>query len=145
MKLSKRTSIVTAIASGLLLAGAAVAPVASAAPTPPNCTFHAGKTTCIKTSQSSAIFIYSGAYRLLPPDTAIFDGITARQICGGSDFVNAVGEYPGDGLNVTTTTITTTVRHGLNGGVISRSSTSDAPTWTLIAGDGTPGWVCYIG
>ena len=73
MKLSKRTSIVTAIASGLLLAGAAVAPVASAAPTPPNCTFHAGKTTCITTSQLSAIFIYSGAYRLLPPDTAIFD------------------------------------------------------------------------
>jgi hypothetical protein len=125
----------SAVAGGLLVAGAAPAFAASGPSLPAGCTFDqaTGVETCVTSTSVTGTFgpfttpgAHSGG---VVPGSDTFDGATGTQICDvyfGDSYTWSVVQFIAVSWVGTVTTTTTTERHGLNGKVFDTSTSQSA-------------------
>jgi hypothetical protein len=138
----------SAVAGGLLVAGAAPAFAASGPSLPAGCTFDqaTGVETCVTTAAVTGTFgpfatpgaDANGSSGAPVPGSDTFGGATGTQICDTYDN----SSYPWGGVYMfgvsftgTVTTTTTTVRHGLNGKVFDTSTSQSASLKSVTVAD----------
>jgi len=128
---------VAAAAGAALVMGAAPA-FASGPPVPAGCTFDqaTGVETCVTTTSTSTNIWINTDGDLIPASTRVYDGITGAQICtelGYGSGASEVGFYNAVFVDTTTTT-TTSERHGLNGRVFNTSTSASQSFTGVVSG-----------